>query len=92
MIGYETDLSDPQVVRVRYSVVTPDASGRRDLALGTAVGPIYWSPGDRYISFDGRFNAEALAVGATCCDAARLLALGISGPQGGIPPRRANPA
>ncbi|TML49944.1 MAG: hypothetical protein E6G20_00825 [Actinobacteria bacterium] len=79
-IAYETDLSGPLVARVRYSVVAPDGSGRRDIALSTAVGPIHWSAGDRYISFDGRFYAEALAVGSTCCDSERLLSVGLSGP------------
>lgn len=80
LIGYETDLSDPQVARVRYSVVAPDGGGGRDLALSTAVGPVYWSPADRYIAFEGRFYAEVLPVGATCCEAERLLALGRAGP------------
>jgi dipeptidyl aminopeptidase/acylaminoacyl peptidase len=79
-IAYETDLSDPLVARVRYSVVAPDGSGGRDLALSTALGPIHWSPGDRYISFDGRFNAETVAIGSACCDSERLLSVGLSGP------------
>jgi dipeptidyl aminopeptidase/acylaminoacyl peptidase len=79
-IAFETNLSDAQVARVRYSVVAPDGSGRRDLALSSAVGPIYWSAGDRYISFDGRFDAEVLAVGSACCDSERQLAPGVAGP------------
>ena len=38
---------------------------------------IYWSVGDRYIAFDGRFEARTLALGR---QTARLIALGQSGP------------
>ena len=48
---------------MQYSLVRPDGSLRRDLARSTAIGPIYWSIGDRYIAFDGRFEARTLALG-----------------------------
>jgi Tol biopolymer transport system component len=61
-IAYETDFSTPQVADVQYSLVRPDGSLRRELARSTAIGPIYWSVGDRYIAFDGRFEARTLAL------------------------------
>lgn len=76
-IAYETDLSTSQVVDVRYSLVRPDGTAGIDLARSTAIGPIYWSRGDRYVAFDGRFEARTLALGTR---AARLIALGQSGP------------
>ena len=76
-IAYETDFSTPQGADVQYSLVRPDGSLRRDLARSTAIGPIYWSIGDRYIAFDGRFEARTLALGT---QTARLVALGQSGP------------
>ena len=50
---------------------------RHDLARSTAIGPIYWSRGDRYVAFDGRFEARTLALGT---GTARLIAPGQSGP------------
>jgi len=76
-VAYETDFSTSQVADVQYSLVRPDGSARRDLARSTAIGPIYWSAGDRYIAFDGRFEARILALAAP---RARLIALGRSGP------------
>ena len=77
-IAYETvSFGTSQVVNVRYSLVRPDGTARGDLARSTAVGPIYWSVGDRYIAFDGRFEARTLALGR---QTARLIALGQSGP------------
>ena len=76
-IAYETDLSTSQVVDVRYSLVRPDGTAGIDLTRSTAIGPIYWSRGDRYIAFDGRFEARTLALGT---QTARLIALGQSGP------------
>lgn len=75
--GYETDLSTSQVVDVRYSLVRPDGTAGVDLTRSTAIGPIYWSRGDRYIAFDRRFEARTLAQGT---QAARLIALAQSGP------------
>jgi Tol biopolymer transport system component len=76
-IAYETDLSTAQVADVQYSLVRPDGTAGRDLARSTAIGPIYWSLGDRYIAIDGRFEARTLALGT---QTARLIALGRSGP------------
>jgi Tol biopolymer transport system component len=76
-VAYETDFSTPQGADAQYSLVRPDGSLRRDLARSTAIGPIYWSIGDRYIAFDGRFEARTLALGT---QTARLIALGQSGP------------
>jgi Tol biopolymer transport system component len=76
-IAYETDLSTSQVVDVRYSLVRPDGTAEVDLARSNAIGPIYWSVGDRYIAFDGRFEARTLALGR---QTAELIALGQSGP------------
>jgi Tol biopolymer transport system component len=76
-VAYETDFSTSQVAGVRYSLMRPDGSARRNLASSTAIGPIYWSAGDRYIAFDGRFEARTLALGTL---RARPIALGRSGP------------
>jgi Tol biopolymer transport system component len=78
-IAYETDLSSPQVVTVLYSLVTPDGTGRRDLARSNAIGPIWWSAGDRYLAFDGRFTAETVALTSPMTPA-RSIAVGASGP------------
>lgn len=77
LIAYETDLSTSQVVDVRYALVRPDGTAGVDLTRSTAIGPIYWSRGDRYIAFDGRFEARTLALGT---HTARLIAFGQSGP------------
>jgi Tol biopolymer transport system component len=76
-IAYETTFSTSQVVDVQYSLMRPDGSARFDLARSTAIGPIHWSAGDRYIAFDGRFEARTLALATR---RARLIALGQSGP------------
>jgi Tol biopolymer transport system component len=76
-VAYETVFSTSQVVDVQYSLMPPDGSTRLNLARSTAIGPIYWSSGDRYIAFDGRFEARTLALAAP---RVRLIALGRSGP------------
>jgi Tol biopolymer transport system component len=76
-IAYETDLSTPQLADVRYSLVRPNGTVWGDLARSTAIGPIYWSFADRYIAFDGRFEARTLALGR---QKIRMIALGQSGP------------
>ena len=62
-IAYATDLSTSQVADVRYSLVRPDGTATSALARSTAVGPVHWSRGDRYIAFDGRFEARIHALG-----------------------------
>jgi len=62
-IAYATDLSTSQVVDVRYSLVRPDGTAASALARSTAIGPVHWSRGDRYVAFDGRFEARIHALG-----------------------------
>jgi Tol biopolymer transport system component len=80
-IAYETDLSNPQQVKVRYSVIAPDGSDGRVLAPNeSAIGPVYWSAGDHYLAFDGRFNARVLALASADAESARSVTVGLSGP------------